>query len=107
MNHRLFITIFLLAVSGCAGMGKDDNESFRADVAKNVSVGMSFVTAMEQLANAGFHCDDRSVAPAVTCTRQKDNILFHSCLQRVNFTLDATRQKVAAVNPVANACAGP
>jgi hypothetical protein len=87
-------------------MTKEDNERFQAEIAKNVSVGMPFSTAIERLANAGFSCDERSAAPAVTCTRMKDNILLYSCIQRVNLTVESSRKIVQVIDSVPIACTG-
>jgi hypothetical protein len=94
-----------LTVGGCAGMSKADNERFQAVVAKNVSLGMPFVTAIGNLVKAGFSCDDRSSAPAVTCERSRDSILPFSCVQRVALTTDAYRQMVVTVTPRPIICA--
>ena len=55
----------LLGISGCPGMGPRANARFQAAVAKNVSVGMPFVAAIEHLVRAGFSCDDRVAAPGL------------------------------------------
>jgi hypothetical protein len=93
-------------LSGCPGMSKRDNERFQAVVAKNVSVGMPFVTAIERLVKAGFSCDDRSAAPAVTCTRDRMSLLPYTCIQRVNLTTDTERRTIVEVNPRPIGCAG-
>jgi hypothetical protein len=64
-------------------MSRADNERFQVAVTKNVSPGMSFVTAIEHLVKAGFSCDDRSSAPAISCSRSRNSILPFSCIQRV------------------------
>jgi hypothetical protein len=87
-------------------MSKRDNERFQAVVAKNVSVGTSFVTAIEHLVKAGFSCDDRSSAPAVTCTRDRMSLLPYACFQRVELMTDAERKTVVEVNPRPIGCAG-
>ena len=106
MCNRLVIFILLTSLCGCAGMSKEDNDKFQKDVAKNVSAGMSVITALEHLANAGFSCDERSVASKITCTRMRENILLYSCIQRVNISVDSSRKIVDAVDPDPIACAG-
>jgi hypothetical protein len=102
-----FIAVTAVAIlSGCPGMSKPDNERFQAVVAKNVSVGMPFVTAIEHLVKAGFSCDDRSAAPAVTCTRERMSLLPYACIQRVNLMTDAERRTIMEVNPRPIGCAG-
>ena len=96
----------LTAVAGCAGMSPADNAKFQAVVAKNVSVGTPFVTAIEHLVKAGFSCDQASSAPDVTCTRSSQSILPYSCVQRVNLTTDIYRETVVAVTPRPIGCAG-
>ena len=93
-------------LTGCPGMSKRDNERFQAVVAKNVSVGMPFVTAIEHLVRAGFSCDDRVAAPAVSCTRDRMSLLPYACIQRVNLMTDAERKIVLEVNPRPIGCAG-
>jgi hypothetical protein len=95
--------IMLLALNGCAGMSKADNERFQAVVAKNVSPGMSFVT--KHLVKAGFSCDDRSSAPAISCTRSRDSILPFSCIHRVELMTDTYRETVVSVTPRPIICA--
>jgi hypothetical protein len=85
--------------SGCAGMSPADNARFQAVVAKNVSVGMPFVTAIEHLVRAGFSCDQTSSAPEVTCARSSQSILPYSCVQRLDLATDVYRQTVVAVTP--------
>src|SRR6267154_1386207 len=96
----------LLGLTGCAGMSPVDNAKFQAVVAKNVSVGMSFVMAIEHLVKAGFSCDDRSAAPAVTCTRNRMSLLPYACVQRVNLITDSDRKTITEVIPKPIACAG-
>ena len=93
-------------LTGCPGMSKRDNEHFQSVVAKNVSVGMPFVTAIEHLVKAGFSCDDRSAAPAVTCTRDRMSLLPYTCVQRVNLLTDAERKIIVEVIPKPIGCAG-
>lgn len=100
----IIATVSFLA--GCPGMSKRDNERFQAVVAKNVSVGMPFVTAIEHLVKAGFSCDDRSSAPAVTCARDRMSLLPYACIQRVNLMTDAERKTIVEVNPRPIGCAG-
>jgi hypothetical protein len=96
----------LLMLVGCPGMSREDNERFQAVVAKNVSSGMPFVTAIQHLVKAGFTCDDRTAAPEVTCTRDRQSLLPYACIQRVNMTTDSNRTTVVIVNPRPIACAG-
>ena len=65
----LILIAAALGVVGCARMSPADNARFHKVVAKNVSVGMPFVTAIEHLVKAGFSCDQTSSAPDVACTR--------------------------------------
>jgi hypothetical protein len=99
------LVTLVLSVSGCAGMSHRDNARFQAVVAKNVSVGMPFVTAIEHLAKAGFHCGATSDAADVTCTRVEFSLLPFSCVQRVNVSSDTYRNSVVAVTPEPIACA--
>lgn len=93
-------------LSGCPGMSKRNNERFQAVVAKKVSVGMPFVTAIEHLIKVGFSCDDRVAAPAVTCTRDRMSLLPYACIQRVNLMTDAERRTIVEVIPRPIGCAG-
>lgn len=102
----VFWAALLIGVTGCAGMSPADNARFQKVVAKNVSVGMPFVTAIEHLVKAGFSCDDRVAAPAVSCTRDRMSILPYTCVQRVNLMTDAERQTIVEVNPRPIGCAG-
>jgi hypothetical protein len=72
----------------------------------NVSVGMPFVTAIEHLVKAGFSCDDRVRAPAVSCERNRMSLLPYACVQRVLLMSDVERKIVVEVNPRPIACAG-
>ena len=101
-----FAVAALLILSGCPGMSREDNERFQAVVAKNVSSGMPFVTAIQHLVKAGFTCDDRTAAPEVTCTRDRQSLLPYACIQRVNMTTDSNRTTVLVVTPRPIACAG-
>jgi hypothetical protein len=102
----LFAVSLLTGVGGCAGMSPADNARFQAVVAKNVSVGMSFLTAIEHLVKAGFSCEDRGSAPAVTCTRDRMSLLPYTCVQRVNLMTDAERKTIVEVIPKPIGCAG-
>ena len=104
-SSLLFVTI-LLGISGCPGMGPRDNARFQTLVAKNVTVGMPFVTAIEHLVRAGFSCNDRVAAPAVRCTRDKQSLLPYACMQRVNLITDVERKTVLEVTPLPIGCAG-
>jgi hypothetical protein len=101
-----FVAAVLLILSGCPGMSSEDNERFQAVVAKNVSSGMPFVTAIQHLVKAGFSCDEGSAAPEVTCTRGRQSLLPYTCIQRVNMTTDSNRTTVLVVTPTPIACAG-
>jgi hypothetical protein len=98
--------LFLVSAGGCAGMGPSDNENFQAVVAKSVSPGMPLVAGIKHLAKAGFICDDRGSAPAVICTRMRQNILPFACIQRVDLKTDPGRRTIVAVTPEPIACAG-
>jgi hypothetical protein len=95
-----------LSASGCAGVRPSDNAKFKAVVAKNVSPGMPFVTGIKHLVKAGFTCDDRGSAPAVICTRMRQNILPYACIQRVDLKTDSDRKTIVEVIPEPIACAG-
>jgi hypothetical protein len=101
-----FVLAALTILSGCPGMSREDNERFQAVIAKNVATGMPFVTAIQHLVKAGFTCDDRSAAPEVTCTRDRQSLLPYACFQRVNMTTDSNRTTVLVVTPRPIACAG-
>jgi hypothetical protein len=96
----------LVGVGGCAGMSPSDNANFQAVVAKSVSPGMPFVTGIKHLLKAGFTCDERGSAPAVTCTRMRQNILPYTCIQRVDLTTDSDRKTIVEVTPEPIVCAG-
>jgi hypothetical protein len=102
----LFGVALLLGVGGCAGMSPSDKTNFQAVVAKSVSPGMPFVTGIKHLVKAGFTCDDRGSAPAVTCTRMRQNILPYACIQRVDLKTDPDRKTIVEVTPEPIACAG-
>ena len=109
MNYATRIAATILAflgIGGCAGMGPKDNARFQAVVAKNVSVGMPFVTAIEHLVKVGFSCDQTSSAPDVTCTRSSQSILPYSCVQRVDLATDAERRTIVEVMPRPIGCVG-
>ena len=99
------LVTILLGISGCPGMGPRANARFHAVVAKNVTVGMPLVTAVEHLVRAGFSCDDK-VAPAVYCTRDRQSLLPYACMQRVNLITDAERKTILEVTPLPIGCAG-
>jgi hypothetical protein len=102
----LFVIGTVALLTGCPGMSKRDNERFQAVVAKNVSPGMSFVTGIEHLVKAGFSCDDRVAAPAVTCWRDRMSLLPYTCTQRVHLMTDAERKTIVEVIPRPIGCAG-
>jgi hypothetical protein len=102
----LFGVALLLGVGACAGISPSDNTNFQAVVAKSVSPGMPFVTGIMHLVKAGFTCDDRGSAPAVTCTRMRQNILPYACIQRVDLKTDPDRKTIVEVTPEPIACAG-
>jgi hypothetical protein len=87
-------------------MSQSDNAKFQAVVAKNVSVGMPFVTAIEHLVKAGFSCDDRVRAPAVSCERDRMSLLPYTCIQRVVLLTDADCRTITVVTPNPIICAG-
>jgi hypothetical protein len=86
-------------------MTPKDNAKFQAVVAKNVSVGMPFVTAIEHLVKAGFQCNPTTDAADATCTRVEFSLLPFSCVQRVNISTDTYRNTVVAITPKPIACA--
>ena len=83
------IGLSLTTLTGCPGMGARDSERFQALVARKVSPGMPFVTAIKKLVKAGFSCDDRCSAPLVTCTLDRQSVLPYACIERVDLTTDA------------------
>jgi hypothetical protein len=93
-------------LTGCPGMSARDNEKFQARVARTVSPGMPFVTAIQKLVKAGFTCDDRSAAPLVLCTIDRQSLLPYACLERVALTTDSERRTVTVVEPRPIICAG-
>jgi len=93
-------------LAGCPGMSVRDNEKFRALVARTVSSGMSFVTALDKLFKAGFSCDDRSVAPLVRCSKARQSLLPYVCVEPVDLTTDPERKIITAVNAQPIRCAG-
>jgi hypothetical protein len=95
----LFGAALLACVDGCAGMSPSDNVKFQAVVAKNVAAGMPFVIGIKHLVQAGFTCDERGSAPAVTCTRMRQNILPYTCIQRVDLKTDSDRKTIVEVTP--------
>jgi len=86
-------------------MSPKDNARFQSVVAKNVSPGMPFATALQHLTKAGFSCD-RPAAAEVSCTRSRESLLPYACVQRVNLMTDSNRTTVATVTPMPIACAG-
>lgn len=96
----------LILLTGCPGMSVRDNERFQALVSREVSPGMPFVSAIEKLVKAGFSCDDRTSAPLVTGTLDRQSLLPYACLERVNLTTDAERRTVTAVAPQPIGCVG-
>jgi hypothetical protein len=96
----------LAGISGCASMSPSDNVNFQAVVAKSVSPGMPFVTGIEHLVKAGFSCDDRGSAPAVTCTRLRQSSLPYACIQRVDLKTDSSRKTIVELTPEPLVCAG-
>jgi hypothetical protein len=96
----------IIGLGGCAGMGPPDNTNFQAVVAKSVSPGMPVVTGIKRLAKVGFICDDRGSAPAITCTRMRQNTLPYACIQRVDLKTDPDRRTIVEVTPEPIACAG-
>jgi hypothetical protein len=102
----LFGAALLAGLGGCAGMSPSDNANFQAVVAKSVSPGMPFVTGIKHLVKAGFTCDERGSAPAVPCTRMRQNTLPYACIQRVDLKTDSDRKTIVEVTPEPIACAG-
>jgi hypothetical protein len=101
-----FIGLVTVGLAGCPGMSVKDNERFAASVARTVAPGMPFVAAIEKLVKAGFSCDDRSSAPMVTCTKNRQSILPYACFERVNLATDIERRSVTGVTPQPIGCAG-
>ncbi len=99
---------FVLPVflGACAGMAPEDNARLRREVAGRLTDGMSLSASVDQLAQIGFACDDKSAAPALTCTRVRDRAIVYTCIHRVNLALDADRQTVVHVDVAPIACAG-
>jgi hypothetical protein len=102
----LFEVALLLGVGGCAGMSPSGNADFQAVVARSVSPGMPFVTGIKHLVKAGFTCDDRGLAPTITCTRMRQSVLPYACIQRVDLKTDPDRKRIIVVTPEPVACAG-
>jgi hypothetical protein len=102
----VFVVVTVALLAGCPGMSKRDNERFQAVVAKHVSPGMPFVTGIEHLVQAGFSCDDRVAAPAVTCSRSRQSLLPYACIQRLNLMTDADRKTIVEIIPKPIGCAG-
>jgi hypothetical protein len=95
----------LICVGGCAGMSPSDNAKFQAVVAKNVWVGMPFVTAIQHLTKAGFYCQPTTLGTDALCNRVKFSLLPFSCVQRVSLATDTYRDTVVTVTPQPIACA--
>lgn len=93
-------------LAACPGMSAKDNERFRAVVSRTVYPGMPFVSAIEKLVKAGFTCDDRTSAPLVTCSKDRQSLLPYACFERVKLTTDAERRTVTGVAPQPIGCAG-
>jgi hypothetical protein len=106
MQGCIAIIVTAVFLAGCPGMGPKANSRFQKVVAKNVSVRMPFVTAIEHLVKAGFSCDDRVRAPAVSCERDRMSLLPYACFQRVLLMTDAERKVIVEVNPRPIGCAG-
>ena len=98
------LPIFLAA---CAGMAPEDNRQLQREVIGQLGEGMSFVTAIERLTKLGFSCDDKSAAPAVTCTRAGGSGFIYSCLDRVNVSTNDARTAVTRIEVAPIVCAGP
>jgi hypothetical protein len=97
------LSVFLTA---CAGMGPEDNRRLQLEVAGQLNEGMTLGTSIARLTKLGFACDDKSAAPAVTCTRNGGSGFVHSCLDRVNLSTDGARTSVARIEVAPIACAG-
>ncbi len=93
-------------LAACAGMGPEDNRRLQREVAGQLSERMNLSTAVERLTKLGFSCDDKSAAPAVTCTRDGGSGFIYSCLDRVNLSTDDARTAVARIDVAPIACAG-
>jgi hypothetical protein len=102
----LLAAALLAGVDGCAGMNPSDNANFQSVIAKSVSPGMPFISGIEHLVKAGFSCDIRGSAPAVTCTRMRQNTLPYACIQRVDLKTDSGRKTIVEVTPEPIVCAG-
>jgi hypothetical protein len=87
-------------------MSPKENARLQSVVAKNVSPGMPFATALQNLHKSGFSCDDRPATIEVTCTRSRQSLLPYACIQRVNLMTDSSRTTVTTVTPMPIACAG-
>jgi hypothetical protein len=73
-TRAAFITLSVVILCACPGMSPKDNARFQSVVAKNVSPGMPFATALQHLTKAGFSCD-RPAAAEVSCTRSRESLL--------------------------------
>ena len=100
------VVVSLMTLTACPGMTAKDNERFQALVARNVSPGMPFVTAIQKLVKAGFSCDDRVSAPLVTCSLNRQSLLPYVCIESVDLTADAERRTLMLVSPRPIRCAG-
>jgi hypothetical protein len=101
--RTLIFLVFGLTLAGCYTLSQ---ERFVATVTAMVAPGLPLAQATERLAGAGFECDWRSSAPAITCTRTRQSLLPSTCIERVNLTPDSAIHAVAKVAIAPVMCAG-
>ena len=103
VTSRLVFIFLALALCSCAGMGPAANRRLQNVVAKNVSVGMPFDTALKNLDKAGFSCDEH-YGVKVGCVRKRHGFLY-TCVHQVSITPSSSPQVVQAVQVPKIMCA--
>jgi hypothetical protein len=99
---RLVVALFgALWLIGCYAINQG---RFNAYTARLIHIPMESFAAKSALASSGFMCDERSAYPEVTCTRNRTRFLS-GCIERVNLTLNASRETVTAVDSRPIMCA--
>lgn len=103
MHTRLLLALSPLLLSGCCL----NQESYKADIKKQVAIGTPTAKAVEMLNQSHFQCDKPSIPyvgddkrPYITCTDTQRLALWRlcSCMPHATLILSSDRKTVIDVS---------
>lgn len=103
MPRLLLPAALALVLSGCYTV---NNERFAGTMHALVKGGMPMTDAVARLKAEGFSCDPMLPMPSLTCSKTRQSMAPHTCIERVNLITAPDPSRVGAVEVPKIACAG-